>query len=429
MLRIIITIITAVLLWPAMLHAFSSREDIAEKPARAGGHYFAYPEDEISPDYGTSPEGYEAFYLSHYGRHGSRFLSTEEGYTRIMRLLDHAAANKALTPEGRLLRAQLDTVYAEARGRAGELSPLGKRQHRGIARRMATAYPGIIADSAYITAVSTIVMRCAHSMFAFIEALKELNPSLEITTESSARNMEYMNYSSPESTELRTSRGPYRKPWKKFRKEKAFSPRLMAMIFSDEKYAADSVDALSFAEDLYYLAQDMQSVDCGVDLGRWLTPEETYGIWQLYNFKFYARYSDYAPAKGAFTANAGPIVKDIVAKADSIIAAGRHGASLRFGHDINVMPLTALMRIEGTYTDETDPARLADKFANYRVVPMAANLQMMFFRPKDLKTGADDILVRIFLNEKDARIPLPAVDGKYYRWPELRTYLLSLIEE
>lgn len=422
----IITIITALLLAPSLLFAYNPRQDIAEKPARAAGHYFAYPEDETSPEYGSVPDGYEAFYLSHYGRHGSRYLTTDEGYTGMMEVLDKAAANNALTPQGHYLRAQLDTVYAEARGRAGELSPLGRRQHRGIAKRMASAYPGIVADSADITAASTVVMRCAHSMFAFIEALKEINPSLDIPRESSMRHMEYLNYSSPESTKLRSARGPYRKAWKKFRKEKAYSKRLMNSIFSDNKYAADSVDALKFAEDLYYLASDMQSVDCGVNLAQWLTPEEMYDIWQLYNFKFFARYSSYAPAKGAFTDNARPIVKDILDNADRYIASGKHGATLRFGHDINVMPLTALMKVDGCHTDETDPAKLADSFANYRVVPMAANLQMVFFRPTD---GEGDILVSLYLNEREATLPLKTADGKYYRWSELRPYLQSLIEK
>lgn len=407
---------------PSLLFAYNPRLDIAEKPARAAGHYFVYPEDEISPEYGNAPEGYEAFYISHYGRHGSRYLTTDEGYTWIMGILDKAEEHGALTPQGRFLRAQLDTVYAEARGRAGELSPLGRRQHRGIARRMATAYPAIISDSAEITAVSTVVMRCAHSMFAFIEALKELNPSLDIPRESSLRHMEYLNYNTPEALEMRGPDGPSRKPWKNFRKKVADCPRMMNAIFSDSKFVADSVDAKRFAEDLYYLASDMQSADCGVDLTRHLTPEEMYGLWQLYNFRFFSRYSSFAPAGGAFTDNARPLVRNILDNADRYIASGRPGATLRFGHDINLMPLTALLAVEGCYSDETDPARLPDTFANYRIVPMAANLQMIFFRPLD---GNGDILVRLFLNEKPATLPLPD-NGGYYRWADLRPYLESL---
>ncbi len=116
-------------------------------------------------------------------------------------------------------------------------------------------------------------------------------------------------------------------------------------------------------------------------------------------------------------------MRHILDNADKYIAANRHGATLRFGHDINVMPLTALLKIEGCHTDETNPAKLAESFANYRIVPMASNLQMIFFRPID---GMGDILVRVFLNEREATLPVPTVDGKYYSWTTLRPYLESL---
>lgn len=425
MLRPIIA--TAILLLNALaVCSLNPRADIAEKPARAGGHYYAYPEDEISPEYGKTPQGYEAFYISHYGRHGSRYLTQDQGYTAIMDVLDRAARDGVITPQGRLLRAQLDTIYAEGRGRAGELSPLGRRQHMGIARRMAAAHPAVVDDSATITAESTVVMRCAHSMFAFIEALKEINPHLDIPRESSMRNMGHLNYSSDTSAVLRGVTGPYRQPWKKFRKRVANLPRLMDTFVNSQKYVADSIDALTFAEDLYYLASDMQSVDCGTDLSQWLTDEEMFGLWQLYNFKFYARYSDYAPVNGAFTDNARPILQHIVDNADKYISSGRHGATLRFGHDINLLPLTALMRIDGCYSDALDPENLSQTFANYRVVPMAANLQIVFYRPKG---GVGDILTRIYLNERPATLPVETtvVDGTpYYRWNDLRSYLTNL---
>lgn len=51
---------------------------------------------------------------------------------------------------------------------------------------------------------------------------------------------------------------------------------------------------------------------------------------------------------------------------------------------------------------------------------------MIFFRPAD---GDGEIMVRLFLNERDASLPLPAIDGRYYRWSELRPYLESLAEK
>ena len=52
----------------------------------------------------------------------------------------------------------------------------------------------MFADDAEMTARSTVVMRCAHSMVAFCEGLKEENPRLEIPKESSDRNMGYLKF-------------------------------------------------------------------------------------------------------------------------------------------------------------------------------------------------------------------------------------------
>ncbi len=46
------------------------REIIAENPNMSGGIYTSYPDGQkaVTP----APEDYEPFYISHYGRHGSR---------------------------------------------------------------------------------------------------------------------------------------------------------------------------------------------------------------------------------------------------------------------------------------------------------------------------------------------------------------------
>lgn len=53
------------------VQAQSYKELIEENPDRAGGVYHYY---EYSPSTFTkAPKGYKPFYISHYGRHGSRY--------------------------------------------------------------------------------------------------------------------------------------------------------------------------------------------------------------------------------------------------------------------------------------------------------------------------------------------------------------------
>ena len=116
------------------------------------------------------------FYISHFGRHGSRFLLEETEYTEVLGLMEKAEAADALTPLGKDALQRLRRVYEEAEGHAGDLSPLGIRQHRGIAERMYGAYPEVFADGRTISARSSVILRCAMSMAAFGDRLKEHNP-------------------------------------------------------------------------------------------------------------------------------------------------------------------------------------------------------------------------------------------------------------
>lgn len=53
--------------------AQTAKEEIFENPEKAGGVYYAYPDKGI-PAATKIPDGYEPFYISYYGRHGSRYL-------------------------------------------------------------------------------------------------------------------------------------------------------------------------------------------------------------------------------------------------------------------------------------------------------------------------------------------------------------------
>jgi len=114
----------------------------------------------------------------------------------------------ALSDTGKSVLLRLDTVWNEVEGRGGDLSPLGVRQHRGIAERMIKNYPEVFKNNSKISARSTIVVRCVLSMDAFCERLKEINPTLDITRESSNRYMKYLNYHGDESNKIHRRQRP-----------------------------------------------------------------------------------------------------------------------------------------------------------------------------------------------------------------------------
>ena len=179
-------------LWGAT--AQTAREQIAAMPERAGGIYHSY---EYLPGPAVpAPKGYVPFYISHYGRHGSRWHTSEKIYAEPLGILRKADSAGVLTPKGRDLLAKVEVIAADARDRYGDLSPRGVAEHRGIAERMYKAYPEVFSTGdgreCYVQSRSTLVPRCMLSMATANERLKELNPAIDITREASKRYLDYM---------------------------------------------------------------------------------------------------------------------------------------------------------------------------------------------------------------------------------------------
>ena len=54
-------------------------EEMKRQPQLAANNFRVYP-DNNDHHYTEAPAGKKPFYLSHYGRHGSRYLSERNGY-------------------------------------------------------------------------------------------------------------------------------------------------------------------------------------------------------------------------------------------------------------------------------------------------------------------------------------------------------------
>ena len=118
------------------------RDEIAADPRLSGSNHLAYPgpkQGRLTP----APEGYRPFYISHYGRHGSRYLIGQDEYDVPVGVLARADSLGKLTALGRLVLGRARLLRDEAAGRLGELTPLGAEQHRQIARRMYERFPEV----------------------------------------------------------------------------------------------------------------------------------------------------------------------------------------------------------------------------------------------------------------------------------------------
>ena len=170
--------------------AQTSREELLSHMELTAGNYANYPVPTGHPT--PAPEGYEPFYISHYGRHGARYMTSDKAYRRLRHQLDTARSLGLLTDFGKDVRKRIKLAAADAKDRGGELTALGARQHKAIARRMYDNYPALLSQPLTVTANASNSRRVMLSMAHFCLELKSLNPSLDISMDASEHDLYYI---------------------------------------------------------------------------------------------------------------------------------------------------------------------------------------------------------------------------------------------
>ena len=401
----------------------SVRETFKQDIHRSANNYYAYPDKNL-PQLTAAPAGYEPFFINHYGRHGSRWLIAPSDYTLPVEQLARGERNGKLTKRGKEVLAACRIMLEASQGRLGELSDIGAEQHRGIARRMMANFPQVWQGDARVDARSTVVIRCVLSMLNEVEEFKAANPRLRITTDASEHDMYYMNYRDTVAIAAQKAARPAIEALK----SKIFTPKklekMTSRLFTDKRFVRDSIDSFRLEYVLFDVVSNMQSHHAfdGIDLYEGVfTVDDAVDFWTYNNARWYV-YSGNTPLNSGTGARAHRhLLRNMVEAADVAIAGGENGATLRFGHESVVLPVVCLMGLNGMDYSSTDFDTLADHWRSYEVFPMAANVQLIYYR----KSGSDDILVKILLNEREATLPITTDCAPYYHWRDVRAHFMS----
>lgn len=402
--------------------AQTAKEEIMADIHRSASNYYAYPTPTAALT--PAPKGYQPVYISHYARHGSRWLINASQYAKPMKALQKAADLGKLTTDGEKALQILRTLNDISQGRCGELTAKGARQHRGIAERMYRNYKNVFKGSAPIDARSTVVIRCILSMMNECMQLQQHNAALQVTSDASQHDMYYMN------DENNAEVGTYH-PVKAtdsirsaFYYKNVHPEALMKRLFNDPTYVKDSVNAYSLMGRLFDVASNMQSLDTDMDLYYLFSKEDLYGMWRYQNLSWYISLGPSRLTHGMMPYYEKNLLRNFVLTADTCLKKDVPGATLRFGHEVVVLPLACLMELDSLGKQYDDPETLEQHWRNYNIFPMASNIQWVFYRKK----GSDDILVKALLNEKEVSLPIASDLKPYYHWRDVRAYYLEKVD-
>ena len=383
-------------------------------PQRASFNIHAY---EFLPLHDTpAPKGFKPFYISHYGRHGSRSHSSDKPYVLLRDCLEAAAREGIITPSGDSLLAcarQMIRLHDEMDGR---LTPRGAREHEMLARRMYQRYPQVFRHGE-VHALSSDVQRCLVSMAAFTSALRACKSDLVMTWDCGVKYQRFIARSSGSAIKekaLEIVHGP-------LTDIPIDTMAIYARFFQDpvRGKALVGTKPKTFISAIYTLAQFAEAYDIEENRFTFLPWDAVTTAYARHALNFYLGHCNSVPFGDERMARARLLATEVVRKADEAIAGAPVAADLIFGHDLPFLALCSYFGLEGYGYPRLTAEEAYRNWNGVRHCPFAANLQIVFY-----KNRKGDVLVKFLTNEQETPIPeLEPVSGPYYRWEDVKAYI------
>ena len=401
--------------------AQTSKAELLSHIELASSNYCNYPNPtgHLTPP----PEGYEPFYITHYGRHGARYITDDDPYKYLVNKLDSAQEMGLLTTTGEDALRRLKIAYADAYRRDGDLTQLGARQHRAIAHRMCVNYPSLMQQPLTVKANSSTVRRCMLSMANFCMELTTMNPNLNIEMNASEHDMYYITPN--DSIEIPKSE----KDGELYDRLSAFKHRMLngrhqiALLFNDTVKAKEFVDAHTLADHLWDVNSDMLCLpELRLSFSDLFTEDEIIDGFRAYNASW-CLWEGLMPGAQPNYYAIYPLLKNFLDEAHAMVNSGKAGVRLRFGHDSVLLPFSFILGVQEATNTTDDMENLHNTFALFRLIPMAGNVQWVFFR----KSGNDDVLVKFLMNENETSVSIPTDCYPFYHWKDVENHYRSML--
>ena len=415
-----ILLLAILMLLPDQISAQVVQQRMLEDPQAGAGIFRPYFYDGTMS--ASKPKnGFEPFYISHFGRHGARYFSHPTTWQHTVDCFEAAQERGILSADGEALFAAIREVYAAHEEMYGELAPLGAVEHRQIAARMFERSGKVFSNKGrnQVRCASSIFSRCLMSMANFTEELSSLAPKLDISyTAGKKYNTEYLN-----SPILHDFNKEANVVLDSLKRANLHPESLLQLYFTDVEMAGSLIsDPYAFEMGIYYFWAISYDLDfLGVDMTQFVPFEELARCSAIDNATKYAKvaisneFGKHTRVKGV------NMLKDFVAKADDALQQdSKVAADLRFAHDSAFLPMCSLLGVPGYPT-----CSIAEAHENWNAgdfVPMCSNLQMEFYRNKQ-----GDVWVKVLVNEKEVALDgLTPVYGIFYSWNDLRNLIESL---
>lgn len=387
---------------------------LAQGQNQDAGTYYVYDQAAL-PAMSPAPEGYRPFYISHFGRHGARYCTSE--YDAVYGWFSKASAEGLLTEEGKAFFKRYEPFYQKVKLCKGNLTGVGKAQQRTIARNMYERFPEVFEGPTHVEAVSTESARVIMSMWNFLSSLQSLDKEIDMNADASAKYAEWLQPS--------LSSNPYliKDAFNNGKEaEEAFSVYFDQTVPWKDIIGKFFISVSCVGSPERFL-EALMAVVVSAPFDGVLSQEEMECLWKGQSAHYFLDVARYKGSQNHRVDYAAFTLGQMIESADADIASGATQLRLRFGHDSGIAPLMVLLDANGFGRTAEAFEESLEIFPNYNV-PMAATVEMVFYR-----NAQSDILLKVLVNEREASLPIEAVSGPYYSWEAFKAYYRPIVRE
>lgn len=380
------------------------------------------------------PDSLTPVYVARVARHGARYMSSPKKLEQLQEAISKASAAGTLTKDGRKFSALLKSVEDATGNQWGRLSDVGCNEEVRLAEDLYALLPGLM-KKARVNAISTYVPRVVMTMYQFNHELTALSSDINITSSEGKRYSYLLRCFTADS--LYSS---YRDngDWIKV------SEKLMDSIVSPEpaRRILGSVSGMDnhklkkLTLEMYDVLQSLTAFGMPAPTDEFMSEADYRACWEVDNLEHYLRNTD-TPLSTLAGKASSPLLARIIADADASIGARlidmtmkyadmdksesplRYDANFYFGHAETLMPLLSLMRVPGCYDDSGDFSTLSSRWKDYEIVPLGANIDIIFLQSPSQRTY---VALR-----HNGRFVAPMSDAKIVPWSDYKSYLITLM--
>ncbi len=394
------------------------------------------------------PKGFTPVFINYVGRHGARFMTKPGSDILVADILQQAKQQNALTKTGKKVQQTVIQFANAEKNNYENITLLGAQEQNAIGKRISNEYRNAF-DKKDIEVWMTTKVRTQQSAKAFLQgipdAVKE-NIQQNILPDSTDAMLRFYDMSPAynaylQSKSLQRHLDSLQENKRMMETAKRVCSKLFTQSFCQslqgKKITADDgsgkkkpADAIAFLQALYDVytvwfsaSKEIQQA-CGCKPVNYIEQAFTSKDLQWLNLVNNAEdFYEKGPAEdtlGIQVTIAVPLLVDFINTTDSVVNGTKHsGAALRFTHAEAIAPFATLLGIPQASVESHSVYTYQQHWQASQIIPLSANIQWILY------TSGNHYLVKVLLNEKEVKLPIPTNSFPYYDWKTVRRFYVD----